>query len=178
MRAPSTFTDIHQPKDSRIRLLGPYKSFLYPWCWPSPVPPGAAISEAAPLLKFPRRMHFSQLNILFWPPASLSHTQEGFPGSPSQKLLALVPYLFLREPTSETVVAVMQAEGCCYSGGMCAVSGTPAMLYFLTCGGDLQFKYLLFIKWYTCVFSCTFPYIYIVLHNWKHIYLYLVINFI
>ena len=119
MHAPSTFTDIHQPRDSRIWLLGLCKSFLYPWWWSSPVAPGAAISEAATLLKFPRGIHSSQLNILFWPPGSLSHPHEAFPGSPSCKLFALAPCLFLREPTSETVVVVMQEGGYCF-GEVCA----------------------------------------------------------
>ena len=61
------------------------------------------------------------VNLTFFSGLLLSHSHEGFPGSPSCKLFALVPYLFLREPTSETVVAVMQEGGCC-TGEVCAKS--------------------------------------------------------
>lgn len=93
--------------------LGLWESFLCPWCWPSAASPGAPISEAARLPKFPRGMHSSHPNTLFWPPTSFPYPHKSFPVSPSCKLLALVPCLLLREPSPKTAVAVTQEGGCC-----------------------------------------------------------------
>lgn len=140
------------------RLLG-WCKFSLPLVLAQSSAPRSSYLWGCPTAKVPQKDAFQSQQHSFLTSCFTFPPPRGFPGSPSHKLLALVPYLFLRSPPRDSGCSHAGREQH-YSGRMRAVSGTPAMLYFLTCGGDLQFKYLLFIKWYICVFSCTFPYIY------------------